>query len=88
MYKNTTHHNIIMHYLEFIFFNCGAVMLLTLPLNVIQYYTLILLLTFKKTAGILMNYRIGCNNSQMFLHVHNHKTWTQTVTLKTVPHKS
>ena len=32
-YKNTTHQNIIMHYLEFIFFNCTAVMPLTLPLT-------------------------------------------------------
>ena len=33
-YKNTTHHNIIMHYLEFIFLNCTAVMPPTLPLTV------------------------------------------------------
>jgi len=32
-YKNTTHQNILMHYLEFIFFNCPAVMPLTLPLT-------------------------------------------------------
>ena len=33
MYKNTTHQNIIMHYLEFIFLNCTAVMPPTLPLT-------------------------------------------------------
>ena len=33
MYKNTTHHNIVMHYLGFIFFSCTAIMPLTLPLN-------------------------------------------------------
>ena len=33
MYKNTTHQNIIMHYLEFIFLNCTAVMPPFLPLT-------------------------------------------------------
>ena len=33
MYKNTTHQNIIMPYLEFIFLNCAAVMPPTLPLT-------------------------------------------------------
>ena len=32
-YKNTTHQHIIMHYLEFIFLNCTAVMPQTLPLT-------------------------------------------------------
>jgi len=32
-YKNTTHQNIIMHYLEFIFLKCTNVMSLTLPLT-------------------------------------------------------
>jgi len=32
-YKNTTHQNIIMHYLECIFLNCTDVMPLTLPLT-------------------------------------------------------
>ena len=32
-YKNTTHQNITMHYLEFIFLNCTAVMPPTLPLT-------------------------------------------------------
>ena len=32
-YKNTTHQDSIMHYLEFIFLNCTAVMPLTLPLT-------------------------------------------------------
>ena len=30
-YKNTTHENIVTHYLEFIFLNCTAVVLMTLP---------------------------------------------------------
>jgi len=34
IYKNTTHHNIIMHYLKFIFLNCPAVMPLNLPLTI------------------------------------------------------
>ena len=33
MYKNTTHQNIIMHYLEFLFLSCTAVMPPTLPLT-------------------------------------------------------
>jgi len=41
----------------------------------------------KKTVGLLINYRLGCNKSHMFLHVHNHQTWTQIVTLSTAPHK-
>ena len=76
-----------MHYLQFIFLNWPAVMPPTLPLLAILYYTLTLLFT-KKTFGILINYRLGCNNSHMFLHVHNNQTWTQIVTLPTVPHKS
>jgi len=42
----------------------------------------------KKNVGILINYWLCCNNSHMFLHVHNHQTWTQIVTLPTVFHKS
>ena len=107
-YKNTTHHNIIMKYLEFIFLSCTAVMPPTLPLTFwclskfqspfTWWRKIALLMSFcivhlsfyllKKTVGILINYRLGCNNSHMFLHVHNHQTWTQTVTLPTVPHKS
>ena len=40
----------------------------------------------KKTVGILINYRLGCNKSHKFLHIHNHQTWTQIVTLPMVPH--
>jgi len=108
-YKNTTHQNIIMHYLEFIFLNCTAVMPSTLPLTFqclskfqfpftwwwkidLLMSSCIIHLSFyflkKKTHGMLINYRLGCNNSQMFLHVHNYQTWTQIVTLPTVPHKS
>ena len=107
-YKSTTHQNIIMHYIEFIFLNCTDVMPPTLPLifwclNNFQFpftwwWKIDLLMSscithlsfylLKKTAGILINYRFDCNSSHMFLHVHNHQTWTQIVTLPTVPHKS
>ena len=109
IYKNTTHQNIITHYLEFIFLNCTAVMPPSLPLTLqclskfqfpfswwwktdllmssciihLPFYLLI-----KKTVGILTNYRLGCNNSHMLLHVHNHQNWTEIVTLPTVPLKS
>jgi len=107
-YKNTTHQNIIMHYLEFIFFSCTPVMPLTLPLTFQclskfsshlysgekltswchpVLYTYPSIYFKKKTVGIIINYRPGCNNSHMFLHEHNHQTWTQVVTLPTVPHK-
>ena len=33
IYKNTTHQNIVMHYLELIFLTCTAVMPLTFPLT-------------------------------------------------------
>jgi len=116
-YKNTTHQNIVMHYLQFIFLNCTAVMPPTLPLtfrclNKFQFtFTwwgkidclmspCIIHLHFcllKKNVGILINYRVGCNNSHMLLgcnnshmllHVHSHQTWAQIVTVPTVPHKS
>jgi len=46
------------------------------PLIVSLYYILILLFTKKKkkAVGTLINYRLGCNNSRMFLHVHNRQT--------------
>ena len=98
-YKNTTHQNIIMHYLECIFLNC-TVMPLNLPLTFrclskcqfpfiwwwkidVLMASCIIHLSFywlKKTVGILINYRFDCNNSHVFLCVHNHQTWTQNVT--------
>ena len=41
-----------------------------------------------KNCWNLINYMFGCNNSHMSLHVHNHQTWIQIVTLQTVAHKS
>ena len=112
MYKNTTHQNIIMHYLEFIFLNCPAVMPPSLPLTfgclskfqipftrwwktnlwmssgIIYLSFYLLLKKKKKNVGILINYRLGCNNSHTFLHIHSCQTWTQIFTLPTVTHRS
>ena len=44
-------------------------------------------LLLKKTVGILINYRLGCNNSHIFLHVHNYHNWTHIVTFQQFPIK-
>ena len=81
-YKNTTHQNIIMHYLEFIFWTalllCHRLFLLPFDVSVsfsshlhgdekltYKMSTYIIHLSFyllKKTVGISINYRLGCNN--------------------------
>ena len=114
MYKNTTHQNITMHYLECIFLNCLAVMTPILPLTFrclskfrfpfkwwwktdlwmssciihLCFYLINKKINKKNPVGILINCRLDCNNSHMFLHVHNHQTWTQIITLPTVSHKT
>jgi len=105
-YKNTTHKNTVMHYLEFIFLNCTDAIPQILPLTFrclskfqfpftwwrvidLLMSSCIIHLSFylpKKNCWNLINYSDGCNNSHMFLQVHSHQTWTQIVTLPTVPH--
>jgi len=84
-YKNTTHQNIIMNYLEFIFLNCTAVMPPTLPLTFWCLSKFQFPFTWWWKIDLLMS---SCNNSHMLLHVHNHQNWTQIITLPTVPHES
>jgi hypothetical protein len=81
MYKNTTHQNVLMHYLGFIFFSCTAVTPLTLPPTFWCLGKFHFPLTWRWTIDLLMSYCIihlsiyllkkncwnfnGCNNSHV-----------------------